>query len=167
MLGLIPLWAKAAAAAAILAALAGIYAWQVHIQRNVGRAEVRALWDADIAQRTAAALQASEAARAKEQELQTKSQRIARDYQTEKARRVAADSLAADSLRRLQTAISAGSDTAAPDTAAAAGVDDDPRNSIVAECSSALLALDRAARSLAGQTIALQNYTAGVCLGSR
>lgn len=44
MLGLIPLWAKAAAAAAILAALAGVYAWRVHAERNVGRAEVRAEW---------------------------------------------------------------------------------------------------------------------------
>lgn len=128
-----------------------------------GAKGVQAEWDADIAQRTAQALAASEAARAAEQALQTQVRKVANAYQVEKTRRAAADLAAADSLRKLQAAIAAGASTGA-DPAAPARADDDPRDSIIAECAAAIVTLDAAARKLADQTRALQGYAAGVCV---
>lgn len=48
------------ALAVLLAALGGVYAWRVHVERDIGRDEVRAEWTADNARRTAAALAESE-----------------------------------------------------------------------------------------------------------
>ena len=129
-----------------------------------GRAEVRAEWQADIAQRTAAALVASEAARATERALTSAKQKVEAEYANEKKRRAAADLLVADGLRKLQNAISAGSRATGADTATKPGDDADPRDSIVAECASALVRLDKEARSMAGQVIGLQGYTSGVCV---
>lgn len=128
-----------------------------------GAKGVQVEWDADQAQRTAQALAASEAARAAEQALQTKVQKVANAYQAEKTRRAAADLAAADSLRKLQAALAAGASTGA-DPAAPARADDDPRSGIVAECAAALVGLDKEARRLASQTAALQGYAAGVCV---
>lgn len=128
-----------------------------------GKHAVRLEWQADIAQRTEAALIASEAARAAEQALQSKVRKVANDYQAEKIRRAAADLLAADSLRQLQAALAGGAAPGA-DPATPARVDDDPRSGIVAECAAALVGLDKEARRLAGQTVALQDYAAGVCV---
>ena len=128
-----------------------------------GARSVQAEWDADLAQRTVAALAASEAARATEQALQTKVRKVSNDYQVEKTRRAAADLLAADSLRKLQAALAGGGATGA-DPAAPARTDDDPRPGIVAECAAALIGLDKEARRLAGQAVALQGYAASVCV---
>jgi hypothetical protein len=128
-----------------------------------GARAVQADWDADLAQRTVAALAASEAARAAELALQSKVRKVANDYQVEKTRRAAADLLAADSLRKLQAALAGGGAPGA-DPAATARADDDPRPGIVAECAAALIGLDKEARRLASQTVALQGYAAGVCV---
>ena len=128
-----------------------------------GARAVQADWDADLAKRTVAALAASEAARATEQALQSKVRKVANDYQIEKTRRTAADLLAADSLRKLQAALAGGGAPGA-DPAAPARADDDPRDGIIAECAGAVVTLDAAARRLAGQASALQDYAAGVCV---
>ena len=146
-------------AVALAIALAGSH-WKAY---TTGKQAVQLEWDAATAQATAAALQAEQAARAKEQALQTQVRKVANDYQVEKTRRAAADQLAADSLRQLQAAL-AGGGRARADPAAPAGADDDPRDGIIAECAGALVQVDAAARRLADQTRALQSYTAGVCV---
>ena len=144
---------------ALAIALTGTH-WKAY---TTGKHAVQLEWDAATAQATAAALQAEQAARAKEQALQTQVRKVANDYQVEKTRRAAADQLAADSLRQLQAAIASDRETSA-DPATPAGADDDPRDGIIAECAGALVQMDKAARSLADQTRALQGYAAGVCV---
>ena len=146
-------------AVALVVALAASH-WKAY---TGGKQAIQLEWDAATAQATAAALAAEQAARAKEQALQTKVRKVAHDYQVEKTRRAAADQLAADSLRQLQAAIAGGAQPA-PDPAAAAGADDDPRDGIIAECAGALVQMDSAARRLADQTRGLQSYAAGVCV---
>ena len=146
-------------AVALALALAAGY-WKAYTS---GKQAVQLEWDAATAQATAAALAAEQAARAKEQALQTKVRKVTDDYLVEKTRRAAADQLAADSLRQLQAAIASGGETRA-DPAAPAGADDDPRDGIIAECAGALVQMDKAARSLADQTRALQGYATGVCV---
>jgi hypothetical protein len=146
-------------AIALAIALAGTH-WKAY---TTGKHAVQLEWDAATAQATAAALQAEQAARAKEQALQTQVRKVASDYQIEKTRRAAADQLAADSLRQLQAALASGGQPDA-DPAAPAGADDDPRDGIIAECAGSLVQMDAAARKLADQTRALQSYTAGVCV---
>ncbi len=129
-----------------------------------GKHQVRLQWDASIAQQTAAALAASEASRAREQALQSTARKVANDYQAEKTRRVAADARAADSLQRLDAALAGAAGPAGADPATPARADDDPRDDIIAQCAGALVRVDSAYRSLADQTRALQQYTAGVCV---
>lgn len=148
------------AAVALVGVLAGTH-WKAYTS---GRDQVQLRWEADVSQRNAQALQAEQQARAAEQLLQSKVRKVANDYQAEKRRRAAADSAAADSLRRLESALAAGDRAAGRDSATPAGVDDDPRNDIIAECASALRQLDEAHGKLAGQTTALQGYTREVCV---
>ncbi len=146
-------------AVALAVALAGTH-WKAY---TTGKHAIQVEWDAATAQATAAALAAEQAARAREQALQSKVRKVANDYQVEKTRRAAADQLAADSLRQLQAALASGGESRA-DPAAPAGADDDPRDGIIAECAGALVQMDKAVRSLADQTRALQGYAAGVCV---
>lgn len=153
------MYAKAVAAIVIAVVLAGTH-WRVYTR---GQNDVQAEWDADVARRTSEALAASEKARAKEQELQTKARKIDVAYQAEKSRRAAADRVAADSLQRLESAL-AGNNRSPEDSAAASGTDGDPRDGIIAECATALVQLDQAHRGLVAQTKALQGYAADVCV---
>lgn len=45
----------------LIAAATGLYAWRVHVERDVGRAEVQLKWDAQVSQQRAAALAEAEA----------------------------------------------------------------------------------------------------------
>jgi len=153
-------WLRIVSAVGLAVLLASSH-WWVYVK---GKHQVQLEWDADTAQRTAAALVAEQQSRATEQALNDKVRKVANDYNAEKRRRLAADSAAADSLRRLEAALAAGSGESGRDPAATARADDDPRNGIIAECAGTVTALDRAYRALADQTQALQQYTAGVCL---
>jgi len=157
---------RAIGALVIAAALIAAAFWIRHQGVVAGRAEIQAAWDADTSARTAAALAAEQAARAAEQALQTRLRKVANDYQAERARRAAADSAAADSLRQLQAALDGPgrTDQATADPAPAPGADDDPRSAIITECARAATELDSAARSLASQTVALQEYARSVCV---
>ena len=146
-------------ALALAVALAASH-WKAYVS---GKHAIQLEWDADTAQRTAEALRATQEARDLELHLNAKVRKVNDDYQTERRRRLAADSAAADSLRQLTAALAAGGQARA-DPAAAGRADDDPRDGIVAECAGALVRLDQAARSLASQTVALQGYAAGVCV---
>jgi len=53
-------WVKLAIVAAAVSALVGGVAWLAHGQREIGRAEVQAKWDAQTAEREKAAREASE-----------------------------------------------------------------------------------------------------------
>lgn len=53
---LLPLWVKALIVAAIVSAVLGACAWFVHVQRDIGRAEVQARWDAERGRQASAAL---------------------------------------------------------------------------------------------------------------
>jgi len=118
---------------------------------------------ADDAKRVAAALEAEQKARVREQELTAKVGKVDRAYQESKRNTVAVAAAAGRGLRELETAL-ARPRAAASDPATSSGVDDDPRSAILAECAGALVRLDKEARRLADQTIALQNYAIGVCV---
>jgi hypothetical protein len=60
-LDLVPGWVKLAILAALASAVLGFIGWQVHHQRDVGRDEIRAEWNADKVQQQAAALAEAEA----------------------------------------------------------------------------------------------------------
>ena len=155
---------RIAAAVALVVAISAA-AWKLHHTGVVsGRAEIQAQWDADIAVRTAAALKASEAARAKEQVLQTKVARIDHDFQAQKTLRVAADKRSYDSLQRLEAVLATASKSDSS-TSATSGTDGaDPRPTIAAECPRQLVALDAAYGKLADKARALQDFTSSVRL---
>lgn len=98
-------WVKAALAAAAVSALLGMYAWRVHVEREIGRDEIRAEFNAHIAKQMAAAM-VEEQANAKESfrrlARQQENQR-AQDLLLAAARRDAALNAAdADSMRTQQ-----------------------------------------------------------------
>jgi NADH dehydrogenase/NADH:ubiquinone oxidoreductase subunit G len=122
MLVLVPWWAWLAALAA---AGGGATAWhlgEVHGAREAGQAQVQALWDAERARQTEAALKATEAARLEEQRRAAAQQEIA-DVADRKIA-AAVDALAradaaADRLRHRAAALAASCRGAAADPAAA------------------------------------------------
>lgn len=97
------LYSRIAAAIVLAMFLAGVY-WKGHTS---GAKSVQVLWDADIAQRTAQALEAEKAARARESELQSKVGRIDRAYQDQKRATATVTAAAADGLRNLETILAA------------------------------------------------------------
>ena len=125
-----------------------------------GRSAVRVQWDKERAETTAAALVASEAARAKEQVLTTANAKVNNDYQAEKRRRAADAVVSNNRLRDLQAALNSpsGADTATADRA------DDPRDGIIDQCATALIKLDEYAKGVASTAIGLQGYASSVCV---
>ena len=134
----------------LLALLVGYAAWERHTEARG--------YDHAQAEYTAAALKASEAARAKEKALTIANQGVDRAYQAEKTRRAAAERLAADRLRDLEAALATGSDTAP------LGGADDPRGAIIHQCTGALVGMDDYAQQLAAKVRALQAYASTVCV---
>lgn len=130
---------------------------------RTGKAATQAKWDAERAEQMAQALTASEAARTKERELQTKVAKVSDDYQNEKRKRASDAQLNADKLSELQAALS---DTAGLNPASTDGVDD-PRGAIISECAVALVGLDGYAKGLAAKTSALQVYAREVCVTAK
>lgn len=158
-LAAISMW-RVGAGVALAIALASSHWWAY----SNGRHQVQIEWDADTANRTAAALVAEQQARATEQALNDQVRKVSNAYTAEKARRATADRAAADSLRRLEAALAGAHREPPADPATPERADDDPRDGIIAECANALVRLDRAYRALAGQTTALQGYAASVCV---
>jgi cell division septum initiation protein DivIVA len=151
-------WLSPARWLAVLALCAGLMAgyigWRGH-QREIGRVEVRAEY-------TALALQASEAARTKEQALTATNQRIDRDLQNEKKRRVADAAVSADRLRDFQAAL----DERGTPSAAASGVNGTGglERELLSNCAAALVSMAETADQLEGKIVGLQTYTRDVCL---
>lgn len=143
---MISLYARLAAIAALLVALAGGGWWCY----NQGKKTVQAQW-------TAEKLATSENARLREQAAQKSNERIDHAYQTEKTR-LAADKRITDDRLRDFTAASA--DTTPSTTS---GIDE-PYRAIARECTAALGLLDGYAQSVAAKATALQGYAREVCL---
>ena len=152
------LYARLAAAAVVAVFLMGTH-WKAY---SSGKAAITAEWQADIAQRTAEALAASEQARKVEQELSRKVRDVTTSYHAARKNTDHVAAAAAVGMRELQ-AILAKPIAGASDTATASGVDD-PRDGIIARCAVALVGVDAAYRKLADKNHALQDYTAGVCV---
>ena len=136
--------------AALLALVVGLAAggWWCYSQ---GKKTVMADW-------TAEKLVASENARLRERAAQVSNERIDRDYQKQKAADRAAIAAADDGLRDLKTAIGPSN------PASATSGTDDPRDTIIDQCASALVALDGYAKGVASKAVGLQSYTREVCL---
>ena len=113
-----------------------------------------------VAEYTAAALAAAEAARLKSSALSKINERNDSDYQIDKTRRAAAERVVADGLRRFQAAAATDSSN---DTTPASGTDD-PYRAIADQCAAALVRLDSYASSVAGKAKALQGYARQVCV---
>ena len=124
-----------------------------------GRAAVRVQWDKEHAELTAAALVASEAARAKERVLTAANAKVTNDYLDQKKLRAVDATVNAGKLRDLQAALNPVGTDAAP-----LGGADDPRDTVIDQCASALVALDRYAKKVASTAIGLQGYTRNVCM---
>jgi hypothetical protein len=152
---MLSLYARIAAVIAIGVFLAGIY-WRGHTQGYKARDLIA---QADIAQRTADALQASEQARKVEQELSAKVGRIDRAYQDQKRATATVASAAAVGLSNLEAILtkSNSTDPSATDTSGIAGAD--PRPAIARECVRQLGALDEAYGKLADKARALQEIS--------
>lgn len=144
-------------ALALALALAASH-WKSYV---MGKATIRAEWNVAITAQALATLKASETARAKEAELQTKVTKVANDYQLEKKRRAADAVIGAGRLRDLTAALAG---AAAANPATTSGADEDPRLDIIAECAGAAVKLDKAVKELASETSALQSYAREVCV---
>lgn len=132
-----------------------------HLQAyKMGGSAVRAEWNAQITMQAQETLKQSEAARAKEQVLQAKVRKVNNDLQTEKNRRAADASNAADGLRQLQATIDS---AASGDTATAEGTDDLARaRAVVGSCAKALTELAAVADSTEARLMGLQEYVRSV-----
>ena len=102
-------------------ALVGLLTFTHGFVYRAGRAAVRAQWDADIAVRTTDALVAEQSARAKEQDLIAKNQKVSAAYAAEKKRRVADAVVAAGRLSDLESALT---NITSADTSATGRADD-------------------------------------------
>lgn len=148
------------AAISLCVILAGTH-WKAY---RVGENTIQAQWNADKLQHEQATLKVSEAYRQKEQALQLSVERVKRDYSKEKQAHAATAAAHADSLRRLEGILDG---IATTNPATAAGVDDDPRLRIIAECAGTLVQMDAVVRVLAAQTGGLQKYASSVCVNGK
>lgn len=127
-----------------------------------GRAHVRAEWDRDIQERTAQALAASEAARARESELQTKVGRADRAYQDQKRATAALAVAASDGLRNLETILAAPASGASSATASGANGTGGLERQLLGNCAAALTELGKQADRLEAKVVGLQAYIAAI-----
>lgn len=141
-------------------ALAGVLAFTHLGAYRSGRGAVRVLWDKERAELTAQALVASEAARAKEKTLIAINAKVTNDFIVQKKLRAADAVVSAGKLRDLQATLA----SAASDNPATGSSADDPRDRIIDECASAVVALDGYAKGLASTVTGLQGYASEVCI---
>lgn len=150
------LYARLAAAAVVAVALAMSH-WKAY---RSGQDAITAEWQADIAQRTAEALEASEAARKRESELLTKVGRVDRAYQDQKRATATVAAAVAVGMRELETALTAPAG-AASDTAVAATRDHGTgglERELLGHCARTVQAMAGEAQRLQGKVVGLQEY---------
>lgn len=151
------LYSRIAAAIALAVFLAGVY-WKGHTS---GAKSVQAEWDADVAQRTAQALEASETARKREQELsrQVETQRGKYAEQIKNTRTVAA--AAGVGMRELQSALAG--PAAAASASATARADDAARaRVVVGACAQTVQGLAALLDERNQQLVGLQAYVSAI-----
>lgn len=151
------LYARIAAAALVAVFLAGTH-WKAY---KTGQDAITAEWQADIAQRTAQALEASEAARKVEQELtrQVETERGKYAQQLKNTRTVAA--AAGVGMRELQAALAG--PAAAASASATARADDAARaRVVVSACAREVQAMAALLDERNQQLIGLQAYVKAI-----
>lgn len=151
------IYARIAAAIALALFLSGVY-WKGHTS---GAKSVQAEWDADVAQRTAQALEASETARKREQELsrQVETQRGKYAEQIKNTRTVAA--AAGVGMRELQSAL-AGPAAAASASATARSDDAARARVVVGACAQTVQGLAALLDERNQQLVGLQDYVRAI-----
>lgn len=151
------IYARIAAAIALALFLSGVY-WKGHTS---GAKSVQAEWDADVAQRTAQALEASETARKREQELsrQVETQRGKYAEQIKNTRTVAA--AAGVGMRELQSAL-AGPAAAASASATARSDDAARARVVVGACAQTVQGLAALLDERNQQLVGLQEYVRAI-----
>ena len=129
----------------------------------LGERHVQAQWDADIAQRTAQALAASEAARKREQDLNAAVADARGKYAKSVQNVHVVAAAAADGLRNLETIL------AAPATASSSAVASSGTNGagglerqLLGQCAKALAGMGAEADRLAAKIVALQDYVRAI-----
>lgn len=149
------IYSRIAAAIAIAVFLAGVY-WKGHTS---GAKSVQVLWDADIAARTAQALEAEKAARAREQDLSTKVRKVSDAYSVARKNLDHLAAASSDGLRNLETIL------AAPAVASSGAIASSGTNGtgglerqLLGNCAAALTELGRQADRLEAKVIGLQDY---------
>jgi hypothetical protein len=142
------------AAALIVAAFLSAGAWKAY---SMGKASVQAEWDLDVAARTAAALEASEKARKREQELSHQVNAARGKYAEQlKNIRTVADA-AGVGMRELQAALAG--PAAAASASATARADDAARaRVVVGECAKVVQGMAALLDERNQQLIGLQEY---------
>ena len=137
--------------------------WKIrHDGVKAGRAEIQAVMDADLAQRTTAQLAQEQANRAKEAQLNATITKQRNDYAKDLERRNHTALLVAGQLREFQ-AITSQPRPAGQDTASAR-IFDDARTTVINECSGAVAAMDGDIDRLRDKVTGLQSYVTDVCL---
>lgn len=159
------LLARIVAVLAIVTFIAGGL-WKIRADGvKAGRAEVQSAWDADKAQRMAAALAASEAARAREQALMAEKARIEGIYAIAKKNAASAAAGAADELGRLrdELAKAAAGATRGGASSPSGGTHGAGTGELLGACAGDYQAVAREADRIAGKLTALQAFVAGSC----
>jgi hypothetical protein len=104
-LDLLPPGGRLVIIAAAVASLLGLYAWRVHVERDVGRAEIQLQWHADVSRQRAEAVAQAEA-NAKETQRRLGRQQEATNAHEKALELARADAAAgADSVARLRQRI--------------------------------------------------------------
>ncbi len=153
---MLSLYARLAAAAAAAVYISGL-GWKAY---RTGQDGVRAEWAADIAQRTAAALEASEQARKTESELQAKVGRVDLAYQNQKRATATVVSAVAVGMQQLETALAAAPSPAASGAAPSCRTDGarTVERELLGQCASQLARMGAEADGLAARVLGLQDY---------
>ena len=149
------LYARLAVAAAIALALAASH-WKAY---RTGQDAITAEWDKDIAQRTAAALEASEKARKVEQELSAKVRKVSDDFQNQKRATQHVAAAVAVGMRELETALTAPAVASSGAVASAGnhGTGGTERE-LLGSCAATLVGLGQEADRMALKIVTLQEY---------
>ena len=130
-----------------------------------GRAAVRADWDKDIADRTQQALQAEQAARKKESDLQDAKEKAEERYARQKKLDAAARAAAGAELDGLRNELAALDSVTSKDTSTTARTDGAGRleRQLLGACAQSLADLAAEADRLETKLVGLQDYVRGVC----
>jgi hypothetical protein len=153
------LYSKLAAAIVLALFLAGLY-WRGHTQGYKAR---DAIAQVEEAQRTAQALEASEAARKVEQELSAKVRKVSNDYRTARKNLDHLAAASSDGLRNLEAILTA---PAAASSGAVASTGDHGAGGVerelLGQCAAALAGMGKEADRLAGKVLTLQAYVKAI-----